>query len=242
MNYHARAPTMWKTSLAKWFIHRADRVCSNESLFQREISKLKEIFHDNGYPEWFFQRIYNQYQLKKSETTTDEPAQSGQEGSPTPPILKVPYIGKPSILFVKRLKGVLKDTIARNTRFVYNTSKIKDHFKIKDTDPKELLTRVVYSFKCRGDPTIQYIGYTNRMLKKRVKEHLGGGSRISDHISSCHKCSSNKLTIDDFDILKKCRSWRDTAVYEAIYIKRYNPTLNIQLTKPGYTHMLKIFN
>ena len=34
----------------------------------------------------------------------------------------------------------------------------------------------------------------------------------------------------------------DTSVFEALLIKRRNPLLNIQLSKPGYTHQLRIFN
>ena len=162
--------------------------------------------------------------------------------SANPAVLKVPYVGRPSILFVKRMKRVLNNTIARNARFVYTTSKVKDHFRVKDTDPKELLTQVVYSFKCRSDPDTEYIGYTNRTLNERVKEHSSGGTRISDHIANCHSCGSTKITCDDFSIIKKCRNWLDAAVYEALYIKRHSPILNKQLIKPGYSHTLLIFN
>ena len=128
------------------------------------------------------------------------------------------------------------------TTKVYTTTKVKDHFQLKDALEKPLLSNVVYSFKCLGDPGIQYIGYTNRSLKERASEHLRGGTRISDHIAQCKACNSTKVTHEHFTVLKKCRSKWDTAVYEAIYIKRFNPVLNKQLVKPGYTHHLQIFN
>ena len=31
-------------------------------------------------------------------------------------------------------------------------------------------------------------------------------------------------------------------IYEALFIKRFNPILNLQLVKPGITHHLNIFN
>ena len=82
----------------------------------------------------------------------------------------------------------------------------------------------------------------NRTLKEHVKEHLAGGTRISDHIGICQTCSKNLITPQDFAILKKCRRKHDTAVFEALFIKRFNPSLNKQLIKPGYSHQLQMFN
>ena len=112
---------------------------------------------------------------------------------------------------------------------------------LKDRDPKELQTNVVYRFNCLSDSNVHYIGYMNRTLKEHVKEDLAGGTRISDHIGICQTCSKNLITPQDFAILKKCRRKHDTAVFEALFIKRFNPSLNKQLIKPGYSHQLQIF-
>ena len=252
MNYCSTAPRKWKTALIKCFIHRADRVCSNASLFNQEICHLKSIFEKNGYPQWFFDKACEEYREKKYNSDendkdnrsadTDDENRTTEKDPSIVSVLKVPYVGRPSILFVKRMKQVLKNFINDTVRITYSTSKVKDHFRVKDSDPHELLTQVVYSFKCRNDPAIQYIGYTNRHLKDRVSEHRRGGTRISDHIGSCRSCRNTRLTTEDFEILKQCRNWLDTSVYEALYIKRYNPVLNIQLVKPGYSHKLTIFN
>ena len=156
--------------------------------------------------------------------------------------IKVPYIGRPSIWFARKLKKTLSRVITERIRVVYSTTKVKDHFRLKDAVEKPLLTNVVYSFHCLRDSEIQYIGYTNRTLKERMDEHLRGGTRISDHIAQCSDCNSKGVKYDDFTVLKKCRSKWDTAVYEAILIKRFNPVLNVQLVKPGYTHHLRVFN
>ena len=242
LNYRSVAPTKWKSALIKWFIHRADKVCSNDDLFNSELNQLRKTFRDNGYPEWFFEKALQEYNDKSRDMDHVKEKPPDEENSSTSHVLKVPYVGRPSILFVKRMRKVISNNIKSKVRFVYTTNKVKDHFRVKDSDPKELLSHVVYSFKCRSDPDIQYIGYTNRMLKERVTEHIRGGTRVSDHIASCLTCRSTKITIADFAILKKCRNWMDTAVYEALLIKKYNPSLNIQLVKPGYTHNLLIFN
>ena len=51
-----------------------------------------------------------------------------------------------------------------------------------------------------------------------------------------------KLTVSSFGILKKCRNKFKTLIGEALLIKRYNPILNKQLSKPGITDTLRIFD
>ena len=100
----------------------------------------------------------------------------------------------------------------------------------------------MYKFTCRGDPGTNYIGYTNRTLRERVKEHVGGTTAISDHISICAKCSNEGVGIDDFIILKRCRFKRESLIFEALAIKEQNPKLNKNLVKPGKTFALQMFN
>ena len=102
-------------------------------------------------------------------------------------------------------------------------------------------SNVVYEFTCRGDPNTKYIGYTNRTLEKRVKEHVSGGSAVSDHISVCNECNSKGVTINDFVILHRSHTKQETMVHEALAIKEKSPVLNKNLIKPGLTFTLMIF-
>ena len=145
-------------------------------------------------------------------------------------------------MYSRKMASVLNKTVKDKVRIVYGTTKIKDYFRLKDPSPKELQTNVVYRFKCLVDPNTQYVGYTNRTLGERVNEHLGGITRVSDHIRECTECNKRGVTLEQFDILKKCRKDTDTPIFEALIIKRLNPLLNKQLIKPGYTHQLQIFN
>ena len=109
--------------------------------------------------------------------------------------------------------------------------------------PKNSLkSNVVYEYKCSYDKSIQYIGFTSRPLVERIKEHLKGKTAVSDHISNCNVCKNEKITVNNFGILKECRNKFETQISEALLIKRYNPILNKQLTKPGITHTLRIFD
>ena len=127
---------------------------------------------------------------------------------------------------------------------IYETTRIRDYFKLKDSVEKDILSKVVYQFSCSGDSRVQYIGYTNRTLQERVKEHLGGKTAVSDHVGTCETCNGEGVSINNFDVLKKCRNWGDTSsVYEAIFIQRRNPILNRQLTNTTYhTFTLRVFD
>ena len=116
-----------------------------------------------------------------------------------------------------------------------------ESFVLKDRPPKHMESKVVYEFTCRGDPDIKYVGYTNRTLEKRVKEHTSIGSAISDHISVCTDCKTKGVTIDDFVILHRSHTKEETMVHEALTIKEKLPVLNKNLIKPGLTFSLLIF-
>ena len=147
-------------------------------------------------------------------------------------VLKIPYLGKISTLFGKKIKRLLSSE-DNNIRIVYSTTKVQDSFRLKDPIPNQLRSRVVYEFTCRGDPNISYIGFTNRTLEQRSKEHIRGGTAVSDHIGNCKTCIDSVITANDFRILKKCKQKYEAPIFEALFIKERDPTLNRQLIKPG---------
>ena len=116
--------------------------------------------------------------------------------------------------FAKRLRNILS-TSGQDIRTVYKTTKVHDSFILKDPVPKAISSKVVYKFTCRSDLGTNYIGFTNRTLKERVREHCSGSTAISDHISICTTCSNEGVTIDDFQIIKRCRYKTESSIYEA---------------------------
>ena len=121
------------------------------------------------------------------------------------------------------------------------TEKVGDRFRLKDQTPKEILSKVVYLFQCPNDLDSQYIGFTTRSLEERIKEHRRGDTAIAEHTERCKNCTIDTINIDNFSILKKCRTNMEARINEAILINRRNPKLNVQLVKPGITHTLLIF-
>ena len=50
LNFTACCPIAWKRSLVRCLIMRAFSICSNWTLFHKEICNLRNIFKTNGYP------------------------------------------------------------------------------------------------------------------------------------------------------------------------------------------------
>ena len=260
LNYKAVAPTTWKRGLIKCFLHRAKTVCSDNNLLEEEIENLKVIFQQNGYPVSFFEKIKSEFLNKDKEskpveedvtTTTEKEGTTTEENETTTEedknpkksrvtILKIPYIGKTSTLFARRLKKLL--TQYPEFQVIYETRKIQDSFQLKDDQPKEILSKIVYKFTCSGDPNVQYIGHTKRSLRERFLEHRRGGTAIGDHMSVCADCSNKGVHLDNFEIVKRCRTKTESLIYEALLIKQGNPSLNRQLVKIGHTFHLQVFN
>ena len=72
---------------------------------------------------------------------------------------------------------------------------------------------------------------------------LGGAqSEIKTHIfDNCPICSKRFLSVDNFKILKKCKTRYETIIHEALSIKKLRPKLNKQLMKGGVSYLLKVF-
>ena len=86
---------------------------------------------------------------------------------------------------------------------------------------------------------------STRYLSIRAKEHLDFNSQVSsaikNHIMCCNVCSSVKLNLNSFKIIKKCKSEFHTKIHEALFIKKRNPGLNRQLYANGSSFLLNVF-
>lgn len=238
MHHDAMAPTAWKTGLVKWFLQRTKTICSDEATLNEELEKLQDIFFRNGYSKEEILKIKDQLDRKKnmqpdSSKENDKSAAAREsEEKKKKSVFKIPYFGKISEVFGRKMKKLIKNP-NHDIRVVYQTTKVIDAFHIKDRIPMELQSRVVYQFTCRGDPDVHYIGHTNRNFRERFLEHLRGGSAISDHIAACQECNNKGVTMNEFKIFKTCRHKYDTPKFESLYIKENDPVLNRQLVKPG---------
>ncbi|MEC8568433.1 MAG: hypothetical protein VXY56_09165, partial [Pseudomonadota bacterium] len=200
MNYSSNAPKQWKSALIKWFLARADRLCSDESLLQEEWNHLRNQFYANGYPNWFFDKELEKYKQLRMDVVASEMEKVQRndgdgEKDERRVWCKIPYTGKPSLEFRKKLLALFK-SVLNKPKVVFTTSKVKDYFINKDATPKPFLSQVVYQFTCLRDADTKYVGFTNRKLRQRVHEHLRTGTTaIGDHLNTCDVCVNNASII-----------------------------------------------
>ena len=145
----------------------------------------------------------------------------------------VPYIRKPSI----QLQRIIKKELLQHDILVqaaYRTTKVGSYLGLKSPIPSLFKTDVVYKFQCPHDENIHYIGETQRQFFKRISNHCPATSTTStssavyDHITSCNHCQDYTNILHCFSILRSCNS-KDVLAEEAICIRKYKPSLNIQL-------------
>ena len=232
----------WRTGLVMCLLHQAKTICSNEFYFRREVSKLQEMFFNNGYPNSFFEKTFQKFKDKLNSS-----ALSLSDDDVEKVNLVIPYVGEASHKFAKQMTSLFRDTYNVKLCPVFKSCKIGDYFSLKCGTPFPYSANVVYQFNCLRDAGCSYIGQTKRHLLTRVTEHLsidkpsGSKSEIKNHIYKCPVCHKKFLNIENFKILKRCKFNYDCRILEALTIKKLRPKLNKQLFRGGASYLLKVF-
>jgi len=108
---------------------------------------------------------------------------------------------------------------------VYISRKLEQDLKPREIKPPiVLINNALFTFLhviCDSE----YVGFTARHLHQRIVEHKN--SAMGKHFSTAHG-NTNLLKESQFRILKKCQGKFDRVVYEMLFIKERNPSLNTQ--------------
>ena len=115
-----------------------------------------------------------------------------------------------------------------------NDFKVKKFFPFKDKLPAEMLSNVIYQFKCCVCNDT-YIGSTSKQAKVRISQHLGisyrTGNRLQNPPHSAPRIHSldkkHYLTNDNFKILDTANNESDLRILESLYIFKNRPKLNM---------------
>ena len=245
LNNGAMCPFHWKVGLLKCLLYRAWTVCSNYSRLHSEFEKLRTVFVENGYSTVFYDKILKLFLWNRFKPKALDDSNVVEKSY----VLMVPYVGKASLIFKRRLSELVRETYGVKLSCVFNSCKVKDYFSLKCPVNPFLLSNVVYKFSCKVDPTVFYIGETERHIGIRAGEHLdikgNKSSSVKSHIMNCAGCMTSfnegKLSYKDFEILKTGQSKYDIQVLEALAIKRLNPQINRQQFKSGANFTVRVF-
>ena len=66
-------------------------------------------------------------------------------------------------------------------------------------------------------------------------------SAVKNYILSCDSCSSVKFGLNNFLILRKCKSEFHTRIHKALLIRKSDPNLNCELYANGTSFLVNIF-
>ena len=237
LNIEAVCPMNWKKGLILGAINRASIICSTKEAFLSEVEKLKLIFWKNGYSKSFFDKVFAYFEQKKATLaqTVDESERNF--------IIKIPYVGKISNDFKNKLKQLFLNDLNVEIMPVFNSFKVSSYFSLKSKSPSLLSSNVVYKFSGLCDSNVTYIGKTKRHLMVRCLEHLdiesSKKSEIKEHLKSCNLCRNSSS--ENFEILRKCKSDRESKICEAFFIKTEVPQLNKNLFNKGSFYTLRIY-
>jgi len=183
-------------------IVHAKHICSDISLYNAEVKRLKQIFHLNGYPHMFLTKLCRNFILSK--------AIRKKAMTKTKYSLKIPYLGNDSRNFFKSVSTILKRKFDIKIVSVYYTYKVGHYFQLKSLIPTALCANVVYQRTCLCDMNLTYIGMLSRHLVTKTKEHLNLSSvqhsAVKNHLINCKVCSVPMSTITNFKVLCKCSS------------------------------------
>lgn len=236
LNFNAVCPKTWKSGLILCFLHRAKTICSNWNLYVSEVNKLRAMFRNNGYPDWFINHT-----IKRFEDHEDNKNKTVEKDFLF--TIGLPYFGNASHQFKKRLSALVKLKFGVDINVYFTSLKTGSYFQLKCRTPNSLMSKVVYKFTCLRDANISYIGMTTRHLSLRVKEHIYSKTRsaVGNHIDNCSACKNKTVDIDDFKIIRTCNTNYSTKIQEALLIKKQNPKLNLQLYAKGSSFLLNVF-
>ncbi len=169
----------------------------------------------------------------------------GKEEAETTVYLRIPYIGSPSLEFGKQLRGLFQDKFDIQVKVAFYTFKVGSYFVLKDQVPSLFRSNSVYKYTCSCDRNTSYIGMTVRQWFVRIGEHLKRekcSSAIFSHLAKCRICRETSSQQDNFKVVKNCRSERETEIREAMCIRRFKPSLNVQLgTTQGASFLVRVF-
>ena len=207
LQFNSNQPLQHKLGVVKTLVHRCNTICSNEESKLKEIEHLQKVLSISGYTKSSWVTATRQ----KSITTSEKQKEKKTRGSIT-----LPYVGNISNSIARAIRkaGVIVHLKPHNT--------IRRHLvHPKDKIPKEDKAGVVYHIQCPQCES-QYVGETERILRRRIKEHHRTSSPVGHHADEHHHPFSEL----DVSVLHQETDWFRRGVTEAIHITNIRPNLN----------------
>ena len=213
--------------------NRAIKYCSNDELLSKELSKLQDIFLQNGYPEKIIHRI-----LYVEKREVKQPKEFEQNR-----IFYIPFHPRG-----RRLCKILEEKFEMKTVH-QKTRTLGDILKKKCRQPERMHKKnVVYQIPCT-QCKISYVGQTKKTVKQRMGEHERkcrqkanlqtlAAEKQENGLAMHHVETGHEFDFQNVKILAEEKGLWRRLIREGIEIRR---NVNLANLKKGY-EISKIWN
>ena len=208
LNFGSNHHLQHKRSMVRTLIKRAEVKVTRPDCRRKEMAHVHDALKTNGYKQWMFKVPRPKQQQSTTSTGTRPKTNVG-----------LPYTQGTSEALARVFKAHGVGTYHRPINTIRS---ILVHPKDKTPDSQKC--GLVYQVECPECP-LTYIGETDRMLAKRMKDHLNLRNpltAVGEHCTHEH----HTITKDSVRILAREDGWLKRKVREAIKIKIVQPAMN----------------
>ena len=200
-----------------------------------EKEQLRSLLIRNNYPPFVINTEFEKYEKRNSfvniETITNKESKTKY--------LSLPYINDKSEKIALKLQKTVKEYFNNiNLRIAFKApAQLSDHFPFKDKveDPSKM-SNVVYYLKCKNCDA-SYIGKSTRICSHRMHEHNGGDPESHVYLHQINE--KHEIDFDNIKILDRASNDNKLSWKEMLYIRKYNPSLNVQKDSQLFTLIIR---
>ena len=233
-NFNSFIYSKFKINSIRTLIHRAYHVSSTFSFFNKEISFLRDLYKNNGYPAHLLDKYVKLFLNNIFSPKTPIPTVPKRKF-----YISLPFYGSVSETAYLHLFRTLSSHFTHlNFQPVPKTSTtIGSFFRSKDRVPDELQADVIYQYTCGGCKSA-YVGSTHRRSLERFSEHLGISHRTKkplnsppfSHIRNHGYNNNHPISLRSFKIIDSA-SPSNLAISESLHILQI-------ISYPGQSHRM----
>ena len=201
LQFSSHNPDQVKRGVVSCLFHRARTVARGENVAKEE-QHLTDVLRENGYPNSFI-----------TSASRPRPPRDQDESQA---VIYLPYVAGLS----EDIRRVCREF---NIRTVFRSAPTlrRQLTKVKDTDPAEKRSYVIYEIPCSCGCT--YIGETKRALETRLREHQAAtrcGELEKLAIAEHAWKNDHQVLWSQTRVLDEARNTTSLLVKEALYIRR----------------------
>ncbi|XP_066265892.1 uncharacterized protein [Branchiostoma lanceolatum] len=206
LQFDSHQPMEHKMGVIRTLRHRADHIITEDEDRATEYEHLKTVLSVACYTKWAWQSPGRTKLTPHPRTHTDSRPKC---------YVTLPYVAGVTEAITRKI---------RKTRVAVHSTPHTTIRRLlvapKDKDKPDDTCGVVYHLTCE-DCDAQYVGETERALKKRISEHKRDSSPVTQHMQTYKHQPTKKVTILDRE-----SRWFERGVKEVVHIRSRSPSLN----------------